>query len=66
MAEVNFIADELSGEYAPVYSMWKNGDKSASSAGEIVCKEYEKPSDMDNQAGIRAQNADKIYAVMIK
>ncbi len=66
MAEVNFIADELSGEHAPVYSKWKNGDRSASSAGEIVCKQYERPSDMDNQAGIRAQNADKIYAVMIK
>ncbi len=66
MAEVNFMADELAGNYAKVYSNWKNGDKSASSAGDIICRQYEIPADTDSQARLRAQNANKIYAVMMK
>ena len=64
-AEVNFMADELKGVYARVYTNWKKGAQTAASAGEIVCRQYEKPSDMSNQAKIRAQNANKIYLVMI-
>ena len=66
MAEVNFMADELAGNYAKVYSNWKNGNKSASSAGDIICRQYEIPADTDKQARLRAQNANKIYAVMMR
>ena len=66
MAEVNFMADELADNYAKVYSNWKNGDKSASSAGDIICRQYEIPADTDKQARLRAQNANKIYAVMMR
>lgn len=65
-AEVNFMADELKGDYARVYANWKAGDKTASSAGDIVCRQYEIPGDTANQARIRAQNASKIYDVMMK
>lgn len=65
-AEVNFMADELKGDYARVYTNWKAGDKTASSAGDIVCRQYEIPGDTANQARIRAQNASKIYEVMMK
>lgn len=65
-AEVNFMADELKGDYARVYANWKAGEKTASSAGDIVCRQYEIPGDTDNQARIRAQNASKIYDVMMK
>lgn len=65
-AEVNFMADELKGDYARVYKNWKAGDMTASSAGDIVCRQYEIPGDTANQAKLRAQNASKIYAVMIK
>lgn len=41
--EVNYMADELKGDYASVYKNWKNGSKTAKSAGEIICKEYERP-----------------------
>lgn len=65
-AEVNFMADELEGEYARVYKNWKAGDKTAGSAGDIVCRQYEIPGDTANQAKLRAQNASRIYAVMMK
>lgn len=65
-AEVNFMIDELKGDYSYVYSSWKTGDKTASSAGDIVCRKYEIPGDTANQAKIRAQNASKIYDVMMK
>ena len=65
-AEVNFLLDELGGKYASVYKNWKAGDRTASSAGEIVCLEYEKPDKMQEQAKIRAENAKKIYNVMVK
>lgn len=67
MAEVNFMADELkSSEFSGVYTQWKKGAKTASSAGEIVCKQYEKPKDMVGEAKSRAKNASKIYNVMMK
>ncbi len=65
-AEVNFMADELTGEYARVYTNWKAGEKTAGSAGDIVCRQYEIPGDTANQARIRAQNASRIYDVMMK
>lgn len=65
-AEVNFMTDELSGDYAYVYTAWKKGEKTASSAGDIVCRKYEIPADTDGQAKKRAQNATKIYKVMMK
>lgn len=65
-AEVNFMADELKGDYARVYTNWKAGDRTASSAGDIVCRQYEIPGDTANQARIRAQNASRIYDVMMK
>ena len=58
--------DELKGDYARVYTNWKAGDRTASSAGDIVCRQYEIPGDTANQAKLRAQNASKIYAVMMK
>ncbi len=65
-AEVNYMADELAGNYAKVYANWNKGEKTASSAGDIVCRQYEIPRDTDNQAKIRAQNANNIYAIMMK
>ncbi|MCH5344194.1 MAG: peptidoglycan-binding protein [Acetatifactor sp.] len=65
-AEVNFMADELQGKYAYVYEEWKAGSKTASKAGELVCLEYERPSDKETKAVQRAQNASKVYDVMMK
>lgn len=58
-AEVNFMVDELKGNYASVYNTWKNGSKTASSAGDIVCRKYEVPKNTENEAKSRAQNAKK-------
>lgn len=66
MAEVNFMVDELKGSYASVYNTWKNGSKTASSAGDIICRKYEIPKDTENEAKGRAQNAKNIYAVLMK
>lgn len=65
-AEANYIVDELKGSYKNVYNNWKNGDKTAKSAGEIVCKQYEVPANASAQAIIRGNNANKIYNVMMK
>ena len=65
-AEVNFMVDELKGNYASVYNTWKNGSKTASSAGDIVCRKYEVPKNTENEAKSRAQNAKKIYNVLLK
>ena len=65
-AEVNFMADELKGTYSYVYSSWKSGDKTARSAGEVVCRKYEVPKDTNGEAKLRANNASKIYNVMMK
>ena len=53
-------------QFKYIYSDWKKGDKTASSAGSIICFEYEKPHDTENQASIRADNAKKIYNIMQK
>lgn len=65
-AEANYIVDELQGAYKNVYNNWKNGTKTAQSAGEIVCKQYEVPANASQQAITRGQNANKIYNVMMK
>lgn len=65
-AEANYIVDELQGSYKNVYNNWKNGAKTAKSAGEIVCKQYEVPANASAQAVIRGNNANKIYNVMMK
>ncbi len=65
-AEANYIVDELQGSYKNVYNNWKNGSKTAQSAGEIVCRQYEVPANINYQASVRGQNANKIYNVMMK
>ena len=40
--------------------------KTASSAGDIVCRKYEVPKNTENEAKNRAQNAKKIYNVLLK
>lgn len=60
------MVDELKGSHASVYNTWKNGSKTASSAGDIICRNYEIPKDTENEAKSRAQNANNIYNVMMK
>lgn len=59
------MVDELKGEFANVYKEWKEGKKTANSAGEIICNLYEKPKD-SALAKLRAHNASRIYNVMAK
>ncbi len=65
-AEVNFMADELKGAYSNVYKKWKAGNKTAKSAGDIVCRMYEVPRDTNGEAKRRAENASKLYKIMTK
>lgn len=65
-AEVNYLADELKGDHWDVYAAWKSGDKTAKSAGELFCSMYEKPKDIEGEARVRANNASKIYEIMMK
>lgn len=65
-AEANYIVDELQGSYKYVYNNWKNGSQTAQSAGEIVCRQYEVPANINYQASIRGQNANRIYNVMMQ
>lgn len=65
-AEANYIVDELQGSHSYVYTNWKKGSMTAKSAGEIVCRQYEVPANIDYQASVRGQNASKIYNVMMK
>ncbi|SFS04083.1 hypothetical protein SAMN05661086_03372 [Anaeromicropila populeti] len=63
--EVDFMVGELDGSYnTMVYQAWKKGSKTAKSAGEIFCNQYERPNDMENQATERGKNATKIYNIM--
>ncbi len=65
--EISFALKELKSEnYRTIYESWKEGKKTAYSAGEKFCKEYENPKDKDSQAIIRGNDAEKIYAVMKK
>lgn len=65
-AEVNFLLDELEGDYAYIYDDWKEGSRTAGSAGELVCRYYERPHDKKTQAVLRAENAQKIYDILVK
>ena len=64
--EINFTLKELKSEmYQGIYKSWKKGNKTAYSAGDKFCKEYENPKDK-NQAIVRGNDAEKIYKVMKK
>lgn len=65
-AETDFMADELKGKYSKVYGDWKKGKKTAASAADIFCRKYEEPGDIDVEAKKRAENAKKIYNIMMK
>lgn len=65
-AEVNYMADELKGNFSYVYNNWRKGSKTAQSAGQIICKEYEKPSDASTQAVKRGNDAAAIYKILTK
>lgn len=65
--EISFALKELKSEdYRTIYESWKEGKKTAYSAGDKFCKEYENPKDKDSQAIIRGNDAEKIYSVMKK
>lgn len=71
LAENMMIIKELNGDYKDVYQKWKsqygnsNGADAAYEAGRIVCTKYEIPKNIKAQAENRAENAKKIYAVMM-
>lgn len=73
VAENRMMLKELKGGYynKRVYQNWKsqygnsNGADAAYWAGSIVCYKYEIPHDTDKQANIRANNAKKIYNIMM-
>ena len=64
-AETNLMIDDLEGEYSHIYEEWKKGRKTAAKAADIFCRRYEQPSDTDGEAKKRAENAKKIYNVMM-
>ena len=65
--EINFTLKELKSEtYQGIYKSWKKGDKTAYSAGDKFCKEYEKPINKDIRGIERGNDAEKIYKVMKK
>lgn len=65
--EINFTLKELKSEtYRGIYESWKKGDKTAYSAGDKFCKEYEKPINKDIRGIERGNDAEKIYKVMKK
>lgn len=67
LEEVNFMIEELqSDKYSYIYDEWKKGNKTASHAGDLLCRLYEIPKDMENQAKERAQNASNIYNIMME
>lgn len=45
---------------------WKRGSATAESAGDIVCRKYEKPRDIEGEAIARANNAKNIYDIMMR
>ncbi len=66
MAEVNYMADELKGEFSKVYTSWKAGNKTAENAGRIFCDQYENPANKSREMKRRGNNASKIYEIMRK
>ena len=64
-AEINFMVDELkSSSYSYIYANWKN-NPTAANAGKFICEEYERPKDKITQSPIRAENAKRIYNIML-
>lgn len=64
-AEINFMGDELkSSSYSYIYANWKN-NPTAANAGKLICEEYENPKDKKTQSPIRAENAERIYNIML-
>lgn len=64
-AEINFMVDELkSSSYSYIYANWKK-NPTAANAGKLICEEYERPKDKTTQSPIRANNAEKIYNIML-
>lgn len=57
------MVDELKGNYASVYNTWKNGSKTASSAGDIVCRstKYQKIQKTKLKAGHKMQKKYIMY-----
>lgn len=66
MAEVNYMVDELKGEFSKVYTSWKAGNRTAESAGITFCHQYEKPLDRSREEKCRGNNAKRIYEIMRK
>lgn len=66
--EVDFMVDELKKpEYSYIYNNWKKAkNRTAQSAAETICYEYERPKDKETQAKQRGKNATKIYNIMMK
>lgn len=64
-AESKMIVTELSGSYKSIYSSWSASNKTAYSAGKLICTKYERPKDR-GQAEIRANLATQFYNVMMK
>ena len=64
-AEINFMVDELKGEFSDVYEAWKNDSKTARKAGEIFSDDYVKPG-VPGEATERGKNAVNIYNIMTK
>ena len=64
-AEINFMVDELkSSSYSYIYANWKK-NPTAANAGKLICEEYERPRDKITQSPIRANNAEKIYNIIL-
>ena len=70
LAEGKMIINELKGSYINTYNSWKknnnnlNSANAAYNAGYLVCKKYEVPADIENQAKIRGNTAKDIYYIM--
>ena len=63
--EADFMISELESDYKQIYDDWKKNDRTAKGAGESICREYERPYDSKKQASERANNATKLYKIMI-
>ena len=57
--EVQFMLDELAGGYKGVVNNCSG--KSASDCASIICKQYEKPDNMNVKASERATAATELY-----
>lgn len=71
-AEALMMVRELTVGYVYVYNDWKSGNASslasqeaAYNAGSIICLEYERPAQAEDQADTRAEKSKSIYLEMI-